>query len=262
MQSSKWLLLPALLSIAVLIPVRSLHAASSCPGDINGDHSVSIDEVVSVVNAALGICEASPSAGLLTTGQDQCDAGDGTLGACPGSPLGQDGAVHAGTPFSYTDNGDGTIQDNVTGLMWEKLSNDDSIHDLDTTYTWNHAFSEKIAALNMPPCFANHCDWRLPNRRELESLVDVGRVPAGVDRFPAINAAFDTNCEPGCTVTTCSCTLSEGTDYFWTSSSYRDIPGTAWAVNFHFGEVDGGFDKGNPDQAQIPYSVRAVRGGL
>src|SRR5262245_21039547 len=50
---------------------------------------------------------------------------------------GTDGDVQAGDALSYTDNGDGTITDNNTGLMWEKK--DDSgggIHDMDNTYTW------------------------------------------------------------------------------------------------------------------------------
>jgi hypothetical protein len=43
--------------------------------------------------------------------------------------------VQAGIPRSYTDNGDGTITDNVTGLMWEKLSDDASVHDQPGTRT-------------------------------------------------------------------------------------------------------------------------------
>src|SRR5438876_6315029 len=48
-----------------------------------------------------------------------------------------DGAMQAGAPLSYTDNGDGTITDENTGLMWEKKSADGNIHDMDTLYTWN-----------------------------------------------------------------------------------------------------------------------------
>jgi hypothetical protein len=40
---------------------------------------------------------------------------------------------------AYVDNGDGTITDSKTGLMWEKLSDDGSIHDWDATYTWADA---------------------------------------------------------------------------------------------------------------------------
>jgi hypothetical protein len=56
----------------------------------------------------------------LKTVQTQCDQGSGALGACPGVPAGQDGWLQKGLARSYTDNGDGTITDNKTGLMWEK----------------------------------------------------------------------------------------------------------------------------------------------
>lgn len=57
--------------------------------------------------------------------------------------------------MSFTDNGDGTITDNRTGLMWEKLSDDGSIHDKDTTYTWHNA-GTKITALNGGGGFAGY----------------------------------------------------------------------------------------------------------
>ena len=43
---------------------------------------------------------------------------------------------------------------------------------------WDEAF-EKIDDLNTPPCFAGFCDWRVPNRFELESIVDLGTVGPG-----------------------------------------------------------------------------------
>jgi len=103
----------------------------------------------------------------------------------------------------------------------------------------------KIAALNTPPCFAGYCDWRLPNRRELESLVDAGAVS------PAVRPAFNTGCGLGCTVLTCSCTVSS---YYWSSSTYQSSPGYAWGVDFGAGGV-------YYDYKTDPGYVRAVRGG-
>lgn len=68
--------------------------------------------------------------------------GGGRLSTCGGFPAsghttaygtGSDGDVQAGSTLSYTDNGDGTITDNVTGLMWEKKDDSGGIHDKDNT---------------------------------------------------------------------------------------------------------------------------------
>ena len=71
----------------------------------------------------------------------------------------------------YVDNGDGTITDNRTALMWEKLYNDNSVrHDYNNVaYLWEGAF-KKVDDLNAEN-FAGHSDWRLPNIRELDSIV-------------------------------------------------------------------------------------------
>jgi hypothetical protein len=184
----------------------------------------------------------------LQTGQTQCDQGTGTLGACPGSPLGQDAALSNGAARQYVDNGDGTVTDMKTGLMWEKLSQDGSIHDYNTFYSWYTAFTTKIATLNTMNSgagFANHTDWRLPNRFELETLVDLGRVN------PAIDPAFNTSCAASCTVTTCSCTQSGS---YWSSTTYQNYPTFAWLVSFYDGLVN------TSDKSGSTY-VRAVRGG-
>ena len=303
-ERSRFLSLFGVLTAVFFVMAGGAHAGSSCPGDDNNDKQVTVDELVSAVNAALKECPsragcgdgvvqaalgeqcdgtelsgescasvgfgggtlacnvacefdtrgcAAPTGGrLLETGQTECDQGDGTLGACPGSPAEQDGAVLAGVPLNYTDNGDGTITDNVTGLMWEKLSDDDSIHDLDNVYTWQNAFDVKVAELNKAPGFANQTDWRLPNRREVESIVDAGR--AG----PAADPVFQTGCVPGCKVTQCSCTqkLQLQYDYTWTSTTYQKLPSFAWAVNFDVGDVSFG------EKAELRLGVRAVRGGL
>ena len=57
-------------------------------------------------------------------------------GATVGSGPSDDGSVQAGAPRSFTDNGDGTITDNTTGLMWEKKDDFGGLHDQDNTYTW------------------------------------------------------------------------------------------------------------------------------
>src|SRR5262249_8529536 len=104
----------------------------------------------------LATCQATPQGQPLQTGQTTCYDTAGTVIACAGT--GQDGELQKGLARAYVDNGDGTITDTKTGLMWEKLSDDGSIHDWDTTYTWADAFTVKVAALNSG-MFAGYTDW-------------------------------------------------------------------------------------------------------
>ena len=128
--------------------------------------------------------------------------------------------------------------------MWEKLSDDGSIHDKDTAVTWTNAFSTKVAMLNAGS-FAGFADWRVPNVNELQSLVSYGA------SYPAVNAAFDANCAPTCSVLTCSCTQPSA---YWSSSTYHDIPSNAWVVYLNDGYVVSYLKDNNA-------YVRAVRGG-
>lgn len=108
------------------------------------------------------LVEAAPSSRLVATGQTTCwDQISFAFIDCTGT--GQDGDIQAGAPLSYTDNGDGTVTDHNTGLMWEKKT--DNIR-----YTWRDAFVVHVAGLNAPS-FAGYTDWRMPNVKELASIV-------------------------------------------------------------------------------------------
>lgn len=194
--------------------------------------------------------------GLLETGQWRCDQGTGLLGSCPGVPPGvQDGDLRFGTERSYsfdaTVAGQRTVIDNVTGLEWEVLCDQDppgpscpADHDVDTTYTWANAFT-KIQNMNLAN-YGGHNDWRLPNRFELDSLSHLGH------NSPAIDPTFfHTNCTATCTADQCSCTRSA---YYWSSTSYDVSPIMAWLVNFYDGDSHV-FGKATLNH------VRAVRGG-
>ena len=97
---------------------------------------------------------------------------------------GSDGDLQKGLSPMFNDLGNGVIKDQRTGLFWEKKSRDGSIHDMENTYTWGESGSPYsmngtmvtvfLAALNTPPCFGGFCDWRIPNRKELETLHDLG----------------------------------------------------------------------------------------
>ncbi len=164
--------------------------------------------------------------------------------SCAGT--GQDGESRIGLTRNYTDNGDGTITDNRTGLMWEKLTDDGSIHDKDTTYYWTDGFNVKIATLNSSS-FAGHADWRVPSINELQSLIDYGAVS------PAVPPPFNTNCVSNCNLQTCSC--SSGS-YVWSSTSKTGNPGAAWDLYDSWG-----FSNSDAKGIGLGLGVRAVRGG-
>ena len=189
-------------------------------------------------------CTLEPARHFPATGQTTCWNSSGTIIFCRGT--GQDGAIQFGAALAYVDNGDGTVTDTNTGLMWEKLSDDGTIHDGDNFYTLDNAVAVKIAALNGGSGFAGHTDWRVPNLNELESIRNLQNYD------PAVSAAFNTGCTPGCTVTSCSCTPPF---IHLSSSSNAGSPNSVWFVDF-----SGGF--GDANFKMYAGRVRAVRGGL
>ncbi|CAK0766628.1 exported hypothetical protein [Gammaproteobacteria bacterium] len=134
---------------------------------------------------------------------------------------------------NFTDNGDGTVTQNNTGLIWAKCnqgqiySGGSCIGNV-TTMKWNEALA---AAKNST--LASHDDWRLPNKQELASLVDTNR------SYPAMDSSIFPN------------TPSKE---YWTSTVYTSSITRVWIVNFDLGRV---YDTDNLDQA----AVRLVRGG-
>jgi hypothetical protein len=127
-------------------------------------------------------CDCPPyPAPVQTTGQTECWDTYGNAIDCAGT--GQDGEYQTGVSVSprFTENGDGTVTDNLTGLIWLQHMNClAGYRDIDEPgeVTWAEALS-----------FANNLadgacgltdgsvagDWRLPNVRELHSLVDYGQ---------------------------------------------------------------------------------------
>jgi len=98
---------------------------------------------------------------------------------------GDDGALKKGVPWPdprFSDNGDGIVTDNLTGLVWLKDASCTSFFSGDKKGLNYRNWSMAITAANF--LVSGDCglsdgsvagDWRLPNVRELESLVDYGR---------------------------------------------------------------------------------------
>lgn len=107
------------------------------------------------------------------TGQTTCYGNNEIKIDCEGT--GQDGETQAGVKWPdprFTDNGDGTVADNLTGLMWLK---DMGCFD---KKTWYQAL-DTIADFNTnqetficEEYTGKYTDWHLPNRKELYSLID------------------------------------------------------------------------------------------
>lgn len=132
----------------------------------------------------------------------------------------------------YTDHGDGTVTDNETSLMWQKCQlgfsgNDCASTTLVTVFTWQAAL---VAADGNTGSGYN--DWRLPNVKELESLVE------DACYGPAINETVFPNTA----------------GHHWSSS----LSVGAWVVGFGSGYVPGGGGNGTSNT----YYVRLVRGGI
>ncbi len=104
----------------------------------------------------------------------------------------------------FHDNGDGTVTDRATGLMWQKADSEKGMN-------WQQAldYAEKLT-------LAGHDDWRLPNAKELQSLVDYSRSPvvsAAARRGPAIDSVFQTT------------RLADGEyPFYWSSTTHLDGP--------------------------------------
>ncbi|NVO09243.1 MAG: DUF1566 domain-containing protein [Bacteroidales bacterium] len=122
----------------------------------------------------------------------------------------------------FKDNGDGTITDNYTGLIWQKLKST-------STYTWEEALAY-ASGLSL----ANKTDWRIPNVKELYSLNDEKL------HAPSFNTAYFTN-------------ISSGN--FWSSTTLPNQTTKAWDINVDYGIV-------SYNEKTVKENVLLVRGGM
>ncbi|MFD1293156.1 DUF1566 domain-containing protein [Lutibacter holmesii] len=122
---------------------------------------------------------------------------------------------------NFVDNGDGTISDLATGLMWQKA--DDGI-----SRDWEASllYAEDLT-------LANKSDWRLPNAKELQSIVDYTRSPKTTNS-PAIDPLFE------CTEITDPEGNTGNYPFYWTGTSHLDGANPyATGVYIAFGEGQG-----------------------
>jgi hypothetical protein len=165
-----------------------------------------------------------PPAPVPRTGQTTCYDQGGAQIACAGT--GQDGDKQAGVAWPmprFVDNGDGTVTDNLTGLIWLKDANCFGRVDWQTALN----AANTLAAANDGQCgLADGSvpgDWRLPNVKELQSLIDYGQAAPALSAghpFSGVQLAI----------------------FYWSSTSTSDVPGLvpniAWYVEFGDGGIN------------------------
>lgn len=200
-----------------------------------------------------GYNDKSP-ARVSQTGQTSCyDEFNQVMSSCIST--GQDGAYQTGAAWAVTRfnvNGDGTITDQFTKLMWTQdaqtpgPTSDPNIDPLlcvpGEKKTWQDALNYVKYCLNSATTpFLGYRDWRLPNRNELASLLDRSQTsPALPPGHPFLNVI-----DP-----------SDGTGGHWTSTTYMRTRSNAWIVDMVYGDTEP-----NPKAGQRALHVWPVRGG-
>lgn len=143
----------------------------------------------------------------------------------------------ASTPESQLiDNNDGTVTDSKTGLMWkqclEGVEGDNCENNSPNTFTWQQALQQP-GTVNDGGGFAGYTDWRLPNIRELRSIVEEQcyNLAINLNRFPNTQSFL-----------------------VWSGSPYAYDSDYAWAVYFLNGSSGISYRFNS-------FAVRLVRGG-
>ncbi len=128
----------------------------------------------------------------------------------------------------FVDNNNNTITDKATGLMWDK---DDSGKGM----KWSEALAW-AQEMNTQK-HRGYDDWRVPNAKELQSIVDYSRSPQ-VTNSAAIDQVFNIS----------KITAENGEDeypYFWSSTTHLNLSTSSYAVYISFGEALGYFPEGS-----------------
>jgi hypothetical protein len=178
------------------------------------------------------------------TGQNQCYDNNGTVIACPaeGEHLAGQDASYQTTQPAYQDNGDGTITDLVTGLMWQKTPGG--------KVTWDEAMADSLT-------LGGYTDWRVPTIKELYSLMN----------FSGVTSRDAASSTPYLDTTYFDFVYGDASERFidaqyWSSTEYVSTTmggdPTVFGVNFADGRIKG-YPRQSPRGAMLNF-VRYVRG--
>jgi hypothetical protein len=165
------------LCVLLASPVQ---AQNFCKGDFAYDADVDAEDVGTFLehfgrSPFNNPCPSDGPAPVPKTGLDRCYTWEGNQIACTGT--GQDGELKRGVAWPdprFTDNVDGTVTDNLTGLIWLKNA------DCFGQKTWDEALID-CNGLASGACGLTDGsvagNWRLPHVRELFSLIDFATFP-------------------------------------------------------------------------------------
>lgn len=187
--------------------IDSIWTSTANAQDLSQVWSVNKDSGVVGVNKVGGSCYVfavrdvygPTTAEVARTGQDAVQAPD------------DDGTLRKGVIWPnvrFVDNGDNTVTDVMTGLMWAKSAN------IGAAMTWSAALNAVQTRTD-----GNHSDWRLPNVKELETLLDISKSPGPclpgdyAGKFLDVQAAY------------------------WTSTTLASNVNNAWYVNIGTGAI-------------------------
>ena len=154
---------------------------------------------------------------------------------------GDDGDLESGVSWPlprFADPVNGTVRDNLTGLIWTEDANTPGpVACIPGEGKYSFDAYPFIQCLNNNS-YLGYSDWRLPNRRELESLLDHSRFN------PALPSGHPFSVD--------------ASGVYWTSDTYISLCSSGWVVNVNTGQTYG-FDK---YQTSSPLFVWPVRGPL
>lgn len=149
-----------------------------------------------------------------------------------------DGSLQLGVAWPtprFADNGDGSVTDNLTGLIWLKNAGCFAAQNWDAALTSANALAEGSCGLSDASVAG---DWHLPDKNELLSLIDYGASSAAL---PAGHPF----------------TSVQSTVNYWSATTYTFDAGSAWGVSL----FDGSEDYGSKSNNRIAWPVRLSPSG-
>lgn len=186
--------------------------------------------------AAAGVVPSAAPAEVWKTGQKKCYQGILPYTEISCTDTRQDGDTMAGVAWPsprFSDNNNGTVTDNLTGLVWLLNADCFGLKSLQESLSASVGLASGQCGLSDS---SQPGDWRMPNRKELLSLVDYSR------SYPALPANY-----PFTNVHSRS---------YWSSSTYAPITSYEWNINLSYGYLYNGYK----DSSNYLWPVRGGHG--